>query len=160
MNLVEEKQRGLIPTCLQSWPLQLIEHLANTTSVAPPPAGPVGCRPLYLLHILNLSFTIWTLNRCCILQHRVTFDNIKLHLPIGLPKRKSVKIFLQNKTVLQRMNVPIQDTIVREQANRRLDRSKAVHLLWIFYVFILSCVCYVFVCVCLYVLCGHLLRKG
>ena len=32
--------------------------------------------------------------------------------------------------------------------------------LLIFYVFALSCVCYVFVCVCLYVLCGHLLGKG
>ena len=40
------------------------------------------------------------------------------------------------------------------------DRSKAVLLLWIFYVFVLSCVCYVFVRVCLYVLCGHLLGKG
>ena len=40
------------------------------------------------------------------------------------------------------------------------DRSKGVLLLWIFYVFVLSCVCYVFVCVCLYVLCGHLLVKG
>ena len=28
------------------------------------------------------------------------------------------------------------------------------------YVFVLSCVCYVFVRVCLYVLCGHLLGKG
>ena len=35
-----------------------------------------------------------------------------------------------------------------------------VLLLWIFYVFFLSCVCYVFVRVCLYVLCGHLLGKG
>ena len=40
------------------------------------------------------------------------------------------------------------------------DRSKAVLLLWIFYVFVLSCVCYVFVRVCLYMLCGHLLGKG
>ena len=40
------------------------------------------------------------------------------------------------------------------------DRSKAVLLLWIFYVFVLSCVCYVFVRICLYVLCGHLLGKG
>ena len=40
------------------------------------------------------------------------------------------------------------------------DRSKAVLLLWIFYVFVLSYVCYVFVHVCLYVLCGHLLGKG
>ena len=30
----------------------------------------------------------------------------------------------------------------------------------LFYAFVLSCVCYVFVCVCLYVLCGHLLGKG
>ena len=35
-----------------------------------------------------------------------SLGNIKLHLPIGLPKRKAVKNFLQNKTVLQRMNVP------------------------------------------------------
>ena len=40
------------------------------------------------------------------------------------------------------------------------DGPKAVLLLWIFYVFVLSCVCYVFVCICLYVLCSHLLRKG
>ena len=33
-------------------------------------------------------------------------------------------------------------------------------LLWIFYVFVLSCVCDVFVRVCLYVICGHLLGKG
>ena len=32
--------------------------------------------------------------------------------------------------------------------------------LWIFGVFVLSCVCYVFVRVCLYVFCGHLLGKG
>ena len=41
-----------------------------------------------------------------------------------------------------------------------VSRSKAVLLLWIFYVFVLSCVCYVFVRVCLYVLCCHLLGKG
>ena len=39
------------------------------------------------------------------------------------------------------------------------DCSKAVLLLWIFYVF-LSCVCYAFVRVCLDVPCGHLLGKG
>ena len=33
-------------------------------------------------------------------------------------------------------------------------------LVWIFYVFFLYCVCYVFVRVCLYVPCGHLLGKG
>ena len=40
------------------------------------------------------------------------------------------------------------------------DRSKVVLLLWILYVFVLSCVGYVFVRVCLYVLCGQLLGKG
>ena len=40
------------------------------------------------------------------------------------------------------------------------DRSKAVLLLWKFYVFVLSCVCYVFVHVYLYVLCGHMVGKG
>ena len=33
-------------------------------------------------------------------------------------------------------------------------------LLWIFNVIVLSCVCYVFVHLCLFVLCGHLLGKG
>ena len=70
MNLVEEKQRGLIPSGLQSWPLQPIEHFSNTTSVAPPPAAPAGCRPLYLLHLLDLSFTIRAPNGGCILQFR------------------------------------------------------------------------------------------
>ena len=70
MNLVEEKQRGLIPPGLQSWPLQLIEHFSNTTSVAPPPAGPAGCRPLCLLHLLNLGFTIRAPNGGCIFQFR------------------------------------------------------------------------------------------
>ena len=70
MNLMEEKQRGLIPPGLQSWPLQLIEHLANSTSVGPPPASPAGYRPLYLLHLLNLSFSTRAPNGCCILQFR------------------------------------------------------------------------------------------
>ena len=39
------------------------------------------------------------------------------------------------------------------------DHSKAVLLLWIIYVF-LSCVCYAFVCVCLFVPCGHLQGKS
>ena len=39
------------------------------------------------------------------------------------------------------------------------DSSKAIHLLWIFYVF-LSCVCYAFVRACLYVPCSQLLGKG
>ena len=40
------------------------------------------------------------------------------------------------------------------------DRSEAVLLLWIFYEGRgLSCVSYAFVCVCLYVPCGHLLTS-
>ena len=56
MNLVEETQRELIPPGLQSWQLQIIEHLTNATSFVPPPAGPAGSRPLYLLHLLNSEF--------------------------------------------------------------------------------------------------------
>ena len=52
-------------------------------------------------------------------SHRVTFRNIKLHLSIGLRKCKAVKIFLHNKTVLQRMNVHIQDT--NAPPNRRAE---------------------------------------
>ena len=37
--------------------------------------------------------------------------------------------------------------------------SKAVLLMWIVYV-LLSCVCFAFVGVCLYVPCGHMLGKG
>ena len=51
--------------------------------------------------------------------------------------------------------------LLRPHSQSRQNRtSKAVLLLWIFYVFVLSCVCYVFVRVCLYLLCGHLLGKG
>ena len=42
-------------------------------------------------------------------SHRVIFGNNKLHSPICLPKHGTVKIFLQNKTVLQTMNVPMLD---------------------------------------------------
>ena len=44
-------------------------------------------------------------------SHRVTFGNIEHHLPIGLPEPKTVKIFLQNETVLHWMNVPIQQHV-------------------------------------------------
>ena len=52
------------------------------------------------------------------------------------------------------------ETGLSPPVNYFTDRSKAVLLLSIFYVFDLSCVWYVFVRVCLYVLCGHLLGKG
>ena len=39
-------------------------------------------------------------------------------------------------------------SLLRPPVKYFTDRSKAVLLLWIFYVFVLSYVCYVFVCVC------------
>ena len=45
-----------------------------------------------------------------------------------------------------------------QQMTKVATRRKG--FLWIFYVFVLSCVCCVFVRVCIYVLCGHLLGKG
>ena len=54
-------------------------------------------------------------------SHRVTFGHIELHLPISFPLSKASEVFLQDQTVLNRIYVPIQDTVVREQANRRPD---------------------------------------
>ena len=59
-------------------------------------------------------------------------------------------------------------TAVRHEVNnlessvvvQELELEKAVLLLWIFYVFFLTCVCYAFVCVCLHVPYGHLPGKG
>ena len=47
-------------------------------SVAPSPAAPAGCRPLYLL----LSFT-WAPNRCCILHFRAYQRYFVLTTPIA-----------------------------------------------------------------------------
>ena len=55
---------------------------------------------------------------------------------------------------------PLSGSKLSDSPKYLTDRSKAVLLLWIFYVFVLSCVCYVSVHVCLYVLCGHLLGNG
>ena len=45
-------------------------------------------------------------------------------------------------------------------SNHKMSALLQNCLCWIFYVSVLSCVCYVFVRVCLYVLCGHLLGKS
>ena len=50
------------------------------------------------------------------------------------------------------------DEMQDEKPNSALENVDL--LLWIIYVFVLPCVCYVFVHICLYVLCGHLLGKG
>ena len=63
----------------EDWSLRVsrVGHCSSSSisptllDVAPPPAGPAGCRPLYLLHLLNLSFTIRAPNGGCILHFRV-----------------------------------------------------------------------------------------
>ena len=54
------------------------------------------------------------------------------------------------------LNLSITNGIVSSKIYDKRDDFN-FDILWIFYVFVLSCVCYVFVRVCLYVLCGHLL---
>ena len=55
MNLMEEKQRGPIPTYLKRW------HVADITCFSSSPAGPKGYLPLNFINLINL---------CCILQLR------------------------------------------------------------------------------------------
>ena len=40
MNLVKEKQGGLVPTGLKRWPFKFIKHFADATGVSQSPAGP------------------------------------------------------------------------------------------------------------------------
>ena len=54
---------------LPGWPLQLVKHVADATSVSPFPKGPPGSCPLHLLHLSNLSFMIGMPNRCCIVTN-------------------------------------------------------------------------------------------
>ena len=42
MNLVKEKQGGLVPRGLKRWPFKLIKHFADATGVSPSPAGPAS----------------------------------------------------------------------------------------------------------------------
>ena len=58
MNLVKEKQGGLVPTGLKRWPIKLIKHFADATGVSPSPAGPAGCCPLNFLNLINLKFQV------------------------------------------------------------------------------------------------------
>ena len=67
INLVKEKQGGLIPPGLKRWPFQLFQHFADTTRVSPSPAGPAGCCPLNFLNLINLKFQVRAPNGCCIL---------------------------------------------------------------------------------------------
>ena len=70
MNLVKEKQGGLVPPGLKRCPFELIKHFADTTRVSPSPAGPAGCCPLNFLNMINLKFQVRASNGCCILYLR------------------------------------------------------------------------------------------
>ena len=58
MNLVKEKQGGLVPTGLKRWPIKLIKNFVDATGVSPSPAGPAGCCPLNFLNLINLKFRV------------------------------------------------------------------------------------------------------
>ena len=77
---------------------------------------------------------------------------------MALDKRSQVSLTFGTSEL--RVRLACRETGLSPPVKYFTDRSKTVLLLWIFYVFVLSCVCYVFVHVCLYVLCGHLLGKG
>ena len=50
--------------------------------------------------------------------HRMTFDNIKFHLPIGLPLGKAVQVILQNLATNGGFYISIKHTIIFKEANR------------------------------------------
>ena len=53
--------------------------------------------------------------------HGMSFGNIKLHLPIGLPLGKAVQVILQNLAINREFNIPIQHIIISKEANRCPD---------------------------------------
>ena len=65
MNLVKEKQRGLVPPGLKRWPFKLIKHFADTIRVSPSPAGSAGRRPLHLRNLIKMKFRVRAPNGCC-----------------------------------------------------------------------------------------------
>ena len=67
MNLVKEKQGGLVSPDLKRWPFKLIKHFADTTRVSPAPAGPADCCPLNFLNLIDPKFQVGAPNGCCIL---------------------------------------------------------------------------------------------
>ena len=67
MNLVKEKQGGLVPPGLKRCPFKLINHFADIFRVSQSPAGPAGCCSLNFLNLINLKFRVRALYGCCIL---------------------------------------------------------------------------------------------
>ena len=91
-------------------------------------------------------FTYFWVNLCNVLGAKI---NTAVHL-----------LTLESICVMPWVRLARRKTGLSPPVKYFTDCSKAVLLLWIFYVFVLSCACYVFMRVCLYVLCGHLLGKG
>ena len=52
-------------------------------------------------------------------SHRVTSGFIKFHLQISFPLSLASEFFLRDKTVLKRIDVPIQDPVICEQMTGR-----------------------------------------
>ena len=67
MNLMKEKQGGLIPKGLKRLPFKLNEHFADTTRVSPSPAGQAGRCLLNFLNLINLKCRVRAPNGCCVL---------------------------------------------------------------------------------------------
>ena len=61
---------GVNLTGLQGWSLKFVQHIADTTSIYPSPAGPSGSCPRHLLHLCYLSVMIGMPNRSWILELR------------------------------------------------------------------------------------------
>ena len=50
--------------------------------------------------------------------HGMTSDNIKFHLPVGLPLGKAVQVILQNLAINGGLYIPIKHTIISKEAKR------------------------------------------
>ena len=85
----------------------------------------------------------------------------KFNVVLSVKKNFFAQVNMKIKTLLVKKSSFTYNMYCRwQQVKYHFIWWMAVLLLWIFYVFVLSFVCYVFVRVCLYVLCGHLLGKG
>ena len=76
MNLVKEKQGGLVPTGLKRWPIKLIKHFADATGVSPSPAGPAGCCPLKVQERISVGTIYKGKSQLCACQGLFSVLNI------------------------------------------------------------------------------------
>ena len=52
--------------------------------------------------------------------HRMTFGNIKVHLPIGLPPGRAVQVILQILAINGGFYIPIKHTIICKLRDKRI----------------------------------------